>query len=49
MRQHLQFPDGAIPIKTVNGIGPDESGNVTIETGGAVDESACFGDVGGGG
>lgn len=30
MRQHLQFPDGAIPPKTVNGIGPDESGNIEL-------------------
>lgn len=46
MRQHLQFPDGAIPIKTVNGIGPDESGNVTIETGGVVDESRLLPETG---
>ena len=32
MRQHLQFPDGSIPPKTVNGQLPDESGNVTVET-----------------
>lgn len=33
MRQHLQFPDGAVPPKTVNGISPDDSGNIELTIG----------------
>lgn len=33
MRQHLQFPDGSIPPKTVNGVSPDAEGNIELSIG----------------
>ena len=30
MRQNLRFPDGQIPIKTINGVAPDENGELSM-------------------
>lgn len=33
MRSNLRFPDNQIPIKTINGIAPNEDGNIVLSVG----------------
>lgn len=33
MRQNLRFPDDQMPIKTINGVAPDENGNIALNLG----------------